>query len=207
MARYTEAVCSLCRRSGDKLMLKGDRCLTKCTFDKRPKAPGPQLTRRRRLSDRGVQIRQKQKVKYTYGLLERQFRRFFEEAERQPGITGDNLLVLLERRLDNVIYRLGFANSRAQARQLVNHGHFLVNGKKVNIPSYLIKEGDVIGWHEASRKSEYFKGASEAISSKVIPGWLTLDKAQMTGRIYAMPTPSDVESTFDMASVVEYYSR
>ena len=207
MARYTEAVCRLCRRSGDKLMLKGDRCLTKCTFDKRPKAPGPQLTRRRRLSDRGVQIRQKQKVKYTYGLLERQFRRFFEEAERQPGITGDNLLVLLERRLDNVIYRLGFANSRAQARQLVNHGHFLVNGKKVNIPSYLIKEGDVIGWHEASRKSEYFKGASEAISSKVIPGWLTLDKAQMTGRIYAMPTPSDVESTFDMASVVEYYSR
>lgn len=207
MARYTEAVCRLCRRSGDKLMLKGDRCLTKCTFDKRPKAPGPQLTRRRRLSDRGVQIRQKQKVKYTYGLLERQFRRFFEEAERQPGITGDNLLVLLERRLDNVVYRLGFANSRAQARQLVNHGHFLVNGKKVNIPSYLIKEGDVIGWHEASRKSEYFKGASEAISSKVIPGWLTLDKAQMTGRIYAMPTPSDVESTFDMASVVEYYSR
>ncbi|MBR6332720.1 MAG: 30S ribosomal protein S4 [Dehalococcoidales bacterium] len=207
MARYTEAVCRLCRRSGDKLMLKGDKCLTKCTFDKRPKAPGPQLTRRRRLSDRGVQIRQKQKVKYTYGLLERQFRRFFEEAERQPGITGDNLLVLLERRLDNVIYRLGFANSRAQARQLVNHGHFLVNGRKVNIPSYLIKEGDVIGWHEASRKSEYFKGASEAISSKVIPGWLTLDKAQMTGRIYAMPTPSDVESTFDMASVVEYYSR
>ena len=188
-------------------MLKGDRCLTKCTFDKRPKAPGPQLTRRRRLSDRGVQIRQKQKVKYTYGLLERQFRRFFEEAERQPGITGDNLLVLLERRLDNVIYRLGFANSRAQARQLVNHGHFLVNGRKVNIPSYLIKEGDVIDWHEASRKSEYFKAASEAISSKVIPGWLTLDKAQMTGRIYAMPTPSDVESTFDMASVVEYYSR
>ncbi len=207
MARYTEAVCRLCRRSGDKLMLKGDRCLTKCTFDKRPKAPGPQLSRRRRLSDRGVQIRQKQKVKYTYGLLERQFRRFFEEAERQPGITGDNLLVLLERRLDNVVYRLGFANSRSQARQLVNHGHFIVNGKKVNIPSYLVKEGDVISWHESSRKTEFFKSASEAISGKVIPGWLTLEKNQMTGRVYTMPTPGDVEATFDMASVVEYYSR
>lgn len=207
MARYTEAVCRLCRRSGDKLMLKGTKCVTKCTLDKRPKPPGPQLTRRRRMSDRGLQLRQKQKVRYSYGLLERQFRRFFAQAERQAGITGDNLIVLLERRLDNVIYRLGFADSRAQARQLVNHGHFIINGHRVDIPSYLIKDGDVIGWHESSRKNEYFKMASDIVASKVIPGWLNLERQQMVGRVLGLPTPGDIEAKFDMASVVEYYSR
>jgi len=142
MARYTAAVCRLCRRSGEKLMLKGDKCITKCTLDKRPKPPGPQLGRRRRISDRGLQLREKQKVRHSYGMLEKQFRRFFAEAGRQPGITGENLLVLLERRLDNVIYRLGFADSRAQARQLVQHGHIILNEFKTDIPSCLVKEGD-----------------------------------------------------------------
>ena len=207
MARYTAAVCRLCRRSGDKLFLKGDKCVTKCTFEKRPKPPGPQPTRRRRMSDRGMQIREKQKVRYTYGLLERQFRRFFAEAERQAGITGENLIVLLERRLDNVVYRQGFADSRSQARQLVQHGHFLVNGRRTDTPSFIVKEGDVIGWTEASRKTEYFKATAEGIASKIVPGWLSLDRQQMVGRVLGLPTPSDVESKFDVASVVEYYSR
>jgi small subunit ribosomal protein S4 len=207
MARYTAAVCRLCRRSGDKLFLKGDKCITKCTLEKRPKAPGPQPNRRRRLSDRGMQIREKQKVRYTYGLMERQFRRFFSEAERQAGITGDNLIVLLERRLDNVIYRLGFADSRPQARQLVQHGHFIVNGVRTDTPSFLVKEGDVIGWTELSRKSEYFKIASDGIASKIIPGWLSVERQQMVGRVLGVPTPGDVEAKFDVASVVEYYSR
>jgi len=207
MARYTAAVCRLCRRSGDKLFLKGDKCIAKCTLDKRPKPPGPQPNRRRRLSDRGMQLREKQKVRYTYGLLEKQFRRFFTEAERQAGITGDNLIVLLERRLANIVYRLGFADSRPQARQLVQHGHFLVNGRRTDVPSFLIKEGDVIGWTEAARKGEYFKTAAEGIASKVIPGWLSLDRAQMVGRVLGLPTPGDVEAKFDAASVLEYYSR
>ena len=207
MARYTAAVCRLCRRSGDKLFLKGDKCIAKCTFDKRPKPPGPQLSRRRRLSDRGMQIREKQKVRYTYGLLERQFRRFFAEAERQAGITGDNLVVLLERRLDNVVYRLGFADSRPQARQLVQHGHFLVNGRRTDIPSFVVKEGDVIGWTEASRKSEFFKISTAGIASKLVPGWLSIDRQQMVGRVLSLPTPGDIDAKFDTSSVVEYYSR
>jgi small subunit ribosomal protein S4 len=163
MARYTEAVCRLCRRSGDKLMLKGSRCFgPKCALERRGKPPGHQPSRRRRLSDRGVQLREKQKARYSYGILERQFRRFFEAAERQAGITGENLLVLLERRLDNVVYRLGFADSRSQGRQLVQHGHILVNGKKVDIPSYLVKEGDTISWKPAPRA---------AITSKWLKLW------------------------------------
>jgi small subunit ribosomal protein S4 len=207
MARYTEAKCRLCRRSGEKLFLKGDKCVTKCTYDKRPKAPGPQLSRRRRLSDRGMQLREKQKVRYSYGVLERQFRRFFAEAERQSGITGENLMVLLEKRLDNVIYRLGFADSRAQARQLVQHGHFLVNGQRTDIPSFLVKEGDIIGWHETSKKCAYFKLVAESMGSKVVVPWLSLDKTPMVGRVVSLPTPGDVETKYDMASVVEYYSR
>jgi len=207
MARYTEAVCRLCRRSGDKLMLKGNKCITKCTLDKRPKPPGPQLGRRRRLSDRGIQLREKQKVRYSYGILERQFRRFFAEAGRQPGITGENLLVLLERRLDNVVYRLGFSDSRAQARQLVLHGHILLNGRKTDIPSCLIKEGDVISWHARSSKQAYYKQLLQVIGGKVIPGWLSLDKQQMTGKVLSLPTPDDIETKFDVAAVVEHYSR
>jgi small subunit ribosomal protein S4 len=207
MARYTAAVCRLCRRSGDKLMLKGDKCITKCTLDKRPKPPGPQLGRRRRISDRGQQLREKQKVRRSYGVLEKQFRRFFAEAERQPGITGENLLVLLERRLDNVVYRLGFADSRAQARQIVQHGHILLNGRKTDIPSCLIKEGDTISWHERSKKSEYYKQRAEVIGGQAIASWLSLDKQQLTAQVLSLPTPDDVEMKFDVSSVVEHYSR
>ncbi len=207
MARYTAAVCRLCRRSGEKLMLKGSKCITKCTLDKRPKPPGPPPQRRRRLSDRGGQLREKQKIRYSYGILERQFRRFFAEAERLPGITGENLLVLLERRLDNVVYRLGFADSRAQARQLVQHGHIILNGRKTDIPSCLVKEDDVISWREASTRTEYYKQLAQSIESKTLPGWLSLDKEKLVGRVLSLPTPDDTETKFEVAAVVEYYSR
>ncbi len=207
MARYTAAVCRLCRRSGEKLMLKGSKCITKCTLDKRPKPPGPPPQRRRRLSDRGGQLREKQKIRYSYGILERQFRRFFAEAERLPGITGENLLVLLERRLDNVVYRLGFADSRAQARQLVQHGHIILNGRKTDIPSCLVKEDDAISWREASTGTEYYKQLAQSIESKTLPGWLSLDKEKLVGRVLSLPTPDDTETKFEVAAVVEYYSR
>ena len=207
MARYTGAVCRLCRRSGEKLMLKGDKCITKCTLDKRPKPPGPQLGRRRRISDRGMQLREKQKVRHSYGVLEKQFRRFFAEAERQPGITGENLLVMLERRLDNVVYRLGFADSRAQARQIVRHGHILLNGRKTDIPSCLIKEGDNISWNEASQKNEYYKQRQKEIGGQAVAGWLSLDKQKLSGQVVSLPTPDDIEANYDVSSVVEHYSR
>jgi len=154
-----------------------------------------------------MQLREKQKVRYSYGVLERQFRRFFAEAERQSGITGDNLIVLLEKRLDNVVYRLGFADSRSQSRQLVQHGHFMVNGKRTDVPSYLVKEGDVVGWHESSKKGNYFKTVSESIGSKVVASWLSLEKTSMVGRVVSVPNPGAVGTKFDTASVVEYYSR
>ncbi len=208
MARYTAAVCRLCRRSGDKLMLKGSRCFTpKCALDRRAKPPGQQPMRRRRLSDRGVQLREKQKARYSYGILERQFRRFFSQAERQAGITGENLLVLLERRLDNAAYRLGFADSRSQARQLVQHGHIMLNGRKTDIPSCLVKEGDTISWKESSTKTEYFKQLAPNIESKVIPSWLSLDGEKLIGRVLSLPTPDDIEAKFEWQSIVEYYSR
>jgi small subunit ribosomal protein S4 len=208
MARYTAAVCRLCRRSGDKLMLKGERCFgPKCAIERRAKPPGQQPMRRRRLSDRGVQLREKQKARYSYGVLERQFRRFFGQAERQTGITGENLLVLLERRLDNVVYRLGFADSRAQARQLVQHGHFTINGRRNDIPSALVKEGDVIAWREKSTKGNYYQLMTAGIEGKVIPGWLSLDGEKMVGRVLAMPTPEDIEAKFSGQSIVEFYSR
>jgi len=208
MARYTAAVCRLCRRSGEKLMLKGDKCITKCTLDKRSKPPGQQTTRRRqRLSERGLQLREKQKARYSYGLMERQFRRLFVEAERQQGITGENLLVLLERRLDNVVYRLGFADSRAQARQLVRHGHISLNGRKTDIPSCLVKEGDTISWKPTSTKSEYYKQLVESIKGKEVLNWLSLDKENLVGKVLSLPTPDDIEAKFDGKSIVEYYSR
>jgi len=208
MARYTAAVCRLCRRSGEKLMLKGGRCFTpKCALERRAKPPGQQPMRRRRLSDRGVQLREKQKARYSYGILERQFRRFFSQAERQAGITGENLLVLLERRLDNVVYRLGFADSRSQARQLVQHGHIMLNGRKTDIPSALVKEGDTISWKESSTKTEYYKQLVPNIEGKVIPGWLSLEEEKLIGRVLSLPTPDDVEAKLEWPSIVEYYSR
>ncbi len=208
MARYTGAVCRLCRRSGEKLFIKGSRCFTpKCAIDKRPKPPGQQTGRRRRFSDRGVQLREKQKARYTYGTLERQFRRIFTQAERQAGITGENLLVLLERRLDNVVYRLGFADSRPQARQLVCHGHIMLNGRKTDIPSCLVKEGDTIGWREGSSKTEYYKQLAESIEAKTVLNWLSLDRQNLVGQILSLPTPDDIDVRFNGKAIVEYYSR
>ena len=209
MARYTGSSCRLCRRENLKLFLKGDRCYgDKCAFERRPYAPGQHGQRRGgKMSDYRLQLREKQKTRYTYGIMERQFRRFFTRAEKQTGITGENLLVLLERRLDNVVYRLGFADSRSQARQLVRHGHILLNGHKANIPSYLVKEGDTISWKEESTKSEYYKQLVQTIESKSVLSWLSLDTQNLVGRVLSVPTPEEVGAKFEVKSVVEYYSR
>jgi small subunit ribosomal protein S4 len=209
MARYTGPVCRLCRRSGEKLLLKGARCFTpKCAVDKRPKPPGQQTTRRRRrFSDRALQLREKQKARYTYGILERQFRKTFGSAEKQAGITGENLLVLMERRLDNVVYRLGFAESRQQARQLVRHGHIMLNGRKTNVPSCLVKEGDTISWRQGSQKTEYFKQLTQDIESRTVLNWLSLDRQNLTGQVLSLPTPEEIDARFDGKAIVEYYSR
>jgi len=210
MARYTGSACRLCRRFGDKLMLKGERCSTpKCPLEKRNTPPGgrPVARGRSRISERGLQLREKQKLRFSYGVLERQFRRFFVEAKRSPSATGENLLILLERRLDNVIYRLGFADSRAQARQIVRHGHIMVNGRKADIPSLLVKPGDVVKWREASTKTEYYKRVAEEIEEKSIPNWLSLDKESMTGRVLNLPGKDDIEAGFNTKAIVEYYSR
>ncbi len=207
MARNVTAICRLCRRTGDKLTLKGTRCITKCTMERRENPPGPQVARRRRLSERGIQLREKQKARFLYGIMEGQFRRLFYLAEKQPGITGDNLVVLLERRLDNVIYRLGFAESRSQARQLVQHGHIMLNGRRTNIPSASVKEGDTISWRPESAKSEYYKQLTQTIESKTIANWLSLDKQSLVARVISVPTPDDVDMKIDGKAIVEYYSR
>ena len=210
VARYTGPACRLCRRFGDKLMLKGEKCSTpKCPLEKRNTPPGGRPLGRRRggLSERGLQLREKQKVRFSYGVLERQFRRFFVEAKKGPSNTGENLLILLERRLDNVIYRLGFADSRAQARQIVRHGHIMVNGHKTDIPSFLVKSGDVFRWREASTKTEYYKRVTEEMEEKLIPNWLSLDKESMTGRVLNLPGKDDIEAGFNEKAIVEYYSR
>ena len=209
MARYTGAVCRLCRRSGEKLFLKGSRCFTpKCGVEKRAKPPGqPPRGRRQKISDRGLQLREKQKARHSYGILERQFRKLFAQAERQAGITGENLLVLLERRLDNVVYRLGFADSRSQARQLVRHGHIMLNGHKTDIPSCLVKEGDTISWRQESTKAEYYQQLAQTIEAKTVLNWLSLDKKNLVGQILSLPTPEETEATFNGKTIVEYYSR
>ena len=209
MARHLEANCQLCRRCGDKLMLKGNRCMTpKCVMERRHKtAVVGSRGRRRRVSERGTQLIEKQKARYIYGLFERQFRRFYGISAKQPGITGDNLKVMLERRLDNVVYRLGFADSRPLARQLVLHGHIMVNGHKVNVPSALVNEGDTIVVREASLKKEYFKRVGEDIKSKTIPLWLTLDRAKLAGQVITLPVVDETVAQFNGKSIVEYYSR
>lgn len=207
MARYLDSVCKLCRRCGMKLALKGGRCATaKCAMERQGKGKGAPR-RRRRVSDRGLQLMEKQKVRYSYGLLERQFRRVFAQAERTRGVTGENLLALLESRLDNVVYRLGFADSRSQARQLVQHGHILLNGRKATIPSSLVKEGDTIGWSPAITKSDYYKQMVEGIGAKFIVSWLSLDRQNLVGRAVSMPTPDEIGTEFDSKAIVEYYSR
>jgi small subunit ribosomal protein S4 len=208
MARFIGPICRLCRRTGDKLMLKGDRCFgPKCAVDRRAKPPGPHLASRRRLSDRAIQLREKQKAKYEYGLFERQFKRFFEIAEKQKGITGSNLVVLLERRLDNVVCKLGFADSRSQARQLILHGHIHVNDHKVNVPSSLVSQGDTVKWREGSKKSEYYKIMVEGIKAKTVPAWLSLDRENITGQVLSLPSSEAIESKFESTSIVEWYSR
>ncbi len=209
MARYTGPVCRLCRYLGEKLMLKGEKCSSpKCALKRRNIPPGGHSSaRRRRISDRGLQLREKQKVRFSYGVLERQFRRFFAEAIRAPGVTRENLLILLERRLDNVVYRLSFADSRAQARQVVRHGHILVNGRRTDIPSCLVKSGDVIEWREASKRTEYYQRLVKEIKGNATPGWLSLDEEGMTGSVLALPGKDDIDPKFDGKAIVEYYSR
>jgi len=209
MARYTGPVCKLCRREGMKLMLKGDRCMTpKCAFERRPFAPGMHGAKRaRKLSDYGLQLREKQKARRIYGIVEKQFRKHYEEAQRRPGATGENLLQILEMRLDNVVYRLGFADSRSQARQLVRHGHFNVNGRKTDVPSFLVKLGDNIVLRENSRAKEYFKTVQEEIRRHDAPPWLTLDISSLSGKIVSVPSRGDIDATMEEQLIVEYYSR
>lgn len=207
MARYTDAVCRLCRREGMKLYLKGDRCYTdKCAITKRGYAPGQHGTGRRKLSNYGIQLREKQKAKRFYGVLESQFRRYFEIADKQAGITGENLLRLLESRLDNVVYRLGFASSRAEARQLVTHGHFRVNGKKVDIPSYLVSAGDIISVKERSKSSDKFRSLVENFKGNV-PEWLTVDMEKLEGTVLSLPSREDIDLPIAENLIVELYSR
>jgi len=213
MARYTGPVCKLCRREGEKLFLKGDRCVSpKCPFERdRGYPPGDHgrlaQFRRRRTSDYSRQLRAKQKVRRIYGVLERQFRRYFREAERRPGKTGENLLVVLESRLDNVIYRLGFADSRAQARQLVQHGHFVVNGRRTNIPSYLVRPQDRIVVRDGSRERVYFKDRVKLLDEGSVPHWLSLDSNTMESRVLQLPTREDIAASLNEQLIVEYYSR
>ena len=209
MARNTGPVCRLCRRLGDKLYLKGERCFTpKCAFERRPYAPGQRsMRRRRKVSDRGLQLREKQKARAAYGVLERQFRRYYEEAVRRHGVTSENLLRTLELRLDNVVYRLGFADSRPQARQVVLHGHISVNGRRAAIPSHVLKVDDVVGWTERGGKSQYFARVREQVGSKTLPSWLSVDLEKMAGRVLALPEIQEAEAKFNPATIVEYYSR
>ncbi|HEX2363674.1 MAG TPA: 30S ribosomal protein S4 [Bradyrhizobium sp.] len=209
MARYSGPVCRLCRREGMKLFLKGERCYTeKCAIEKRNFVPGQHgKTRKQKLVGYGVQLREKQKVKRIYGVLEDQFRRYFEAAERQRGITGETLLQLLERRLDNVIYRLGLATSRPQARQLVRHGHFTVNGKKVDIPSYSVRAGDTIGVRATSQKNPTIAHAIEEVKGRGIPGWLAFDAGEQTGRIVSLPTREQINLPVQEQLIVELYSK
>jgi len=209
MARYTGPVCRLCRRYGDKLYLKGDRCSTpKCAFERRPQPPGQQrFGRRRRVSDRALQLREKQRARFTYGIMEQQFRRYYRDAMRRAGVTGETLVRLLETRMDNVVFRLGFADSRAQARQLVRHGHIDLNGRTTNIPSCAIKSADVITWSTKGKSTEIYKVMQEGLQSKEIPDWLSVDSANMTGRVVAQPEISHAGAKFDPAVIVEFYSR
>ena len=206
MARYTDANCRLCRREGQKLFLKGERCYSsKCALEKRNYAPGQHGQNRKKMSDYGTQLREKQKTKRFYGLQETQFRNLFDKAARKKGMTGENLLILLESRLDNVVFRLVFASSRKEARQLVTHSHFTVNGKKVNIPSYEVKAGDVIKVKEKSTNSPKFKEVKEM--SITVPSWLTVDVEKLEGKVVALPTRSEIDTPVAEHLIVEFYSK
>ncbi|HAA04700.1 MAG TPA: 30S ribosomal protein S4 [Syntrophobacteraceae bacterium] len=208
MARYTGSVCRICRRENMKLYLKGDRCYSdKCAYERRSYPPGQHGQGRGKLSGYGLQLREKQKIRRMYGILENQFKLYFKESDRQKGITGTNLLVLMERRLDNTIYRLGFANSRAQARQLVRHNHFLVNGKRVNIPSYLLRVGDVVAVREDSQQLSAINEAMEALPRRGLLPWLELDRAKFAGVFKSSPTREEMNLPVQEQLVVELYSK
>ncbi len=206
MARYTDANCRLCRREGQKLFLKGDRCYSaKCAMERRGYAPGQHGQGRSKASEYAIQLREKQKTKRFYGLQETQFRNLFEKADRKPGMTGENLLIMLETRLDNVAFRLGFASSRKEARQLVNHGHFKVNGKKVNIPSYTVKAGDVITVKENSTNAPKFKEVKEMTIT--VPEWMSVDVEKLEGKILTLPTREQIDTPVEEHLIVELYSK
>jgi small subunit ribosomal protein S4 len=208
MARYTEASCKLCRREGKKLFLKGERCYTdKCAVVRRATVPGQHGKARKKVSEYGIQLRAKQAARRYYGVLESQFENYFERAARTQGMTGENLLRILESRLDNVVYRLGIDSSRKEARQLVRHGHYTVNGGRVNIPSYLTKPGDVVAVCEKSRGSDKIKGVVEAFGSRPVPAWLDLDKSALTGRIVNLPNRDEIDLDVEEHLIVELYSK
>ena len=208
MARYTGPVCRLCRREGEKLFLKGERCYTaKCGITRRAYSPGQHGQGRKKVSEYGIQLRAKQKARRYYGVLESQFRSYFEKAERQQGVTGDNLLRILESRLDNAVYRLGFASSRAEARVLTVQGHYAVNGRRVNIPSYLLKAGDVVTVREKSRNSPKLKDVIEANSGRPVPEWLDLNRETLEAKVISLPTREQIDAPVEEHLIVEFYSK
>ena len=208
MARYTDASCRLCRREGEKLFLKGEKCYTeKCGVQKRAYAPGQHGQQKKKMSEYGMQLREKQKARRFYGILESQFRKYFEMAARKKGVTGENLLQILETRLDNVVYRLGLATSRAEARQFVNHGHFLVNGKRLDIPSYLVNAGDEIGLSEKIKKSVRVKEIEEMAGGRVVPQWLSYNIDEYAGKVLQLPGREDVDLQVKEHLIVELYSK
>jgi small subunit ribosomal protein S4 len=212
LARYTGPSCKQCRREGEKLFLKGSRCLSpKCSFERRDYPPGTHgrdaRFKRRRASDYSRQLREKQKARRIYGVLEKQFRRYFALAQKRTGLTGINLLIILESRLDNVIYRLGYAESRAQARQLVQHGHFMINDRRTNIPSYLVRPGDLITVRPESRRITYFKGMGQVMDERRVPRWLQLTPSELSGQVVQLPAREDIDISLNEQLIVEYYSR
>ncbi|MBE6580836.1 MAG: 30S ribosomal protein S4 [Ruminococcaceae bacterium] len=208
MARYTGPVCRLCRREGTKLFLKGERCMTgKCALDRRSTAPGQHGATNKKVREYGMQLREKQKTKRYYGVLEKPFANYYAEAERKPGMSGENLLVLLERRLDNTVYRMGMASSRKEARQMVLHGHFTLNGKKVTIPSISVKVGDVIAIKESSRDLSLVKALIEGAATKLTPKWLEVNKENATAKVVALPARDDIDFDFNEQLIVELYSK
>lgn len=208
MGRYIGPSCRLCRRAGEKLFLKGDRCFTpRCAVERRHNPPGDIATRRRRPTDYAVHLREKQKARQMYGVMESQFRGYMTAAFNSPGVSGSNLLRTLERRLDNVVFRLSFADSRKQARQFVSHGHFIVNGIKTDIPSYLVRVGDVIGWKESVKSTDFYKDRVEGIPKRPVPGWLSLNQDDMAGQVTSLPADEDLQESINSRLIVEFYSR
>ena len=209
MARYIDPVCRQCRRIGEKLFLKGERCYTpRCAVERRKSPPGDHVPRRRRSSDWALRLKEKQKARFSYGVLERQFSKYFKMARENSGVTGDVLLQTLETRLDNVVYRLSFVDSRRQGRQMVNHGHFTVNGRKVTIPSYLVKPGDTINWrHPEGSFPEFVQTLTEGLPKRPVPSWLSLDSSNLSGQVASLPDISEIDTGIDSRLIVEFYSR